>query len=370
MGQPLDPEEARLPSVLALHDRKGLAARLRELRRDPRHADRFARLVLREGLAPAEAARQLGADLPQELVAELSERLELLAREDSAEDGATRLLWRTPSGARFESVVLRAASGRRTLCVSVQARCPIGCTFCASGTRGEAATLSPDEVLEQVTRARRLVAAEDGHLRNLVFMGMGEPLLAEELLHASLEALLDPRGFAFGPSRLCVSTVGLPAGMLRLAERFPRVRQALSLHAARPEVRERLIPTSRTHGPAALRAAVQQVGERTGERVLVEVLLLEGVNDGPEDEAALAAWLEGLPVRLNLIPYNPPLAVPAEGTVDLALRPSPPARLEAWAAAFRARGVETTVRRSLGRDVGAACGQLAAPGEGRGPATA
>jgi 23S rRNA (adenine2503-C2)-methyltransferase len=267
-------------------------------------------------------------------------------------------------------VVLRAASGRRTLCVSVQARCPIGCTFCASGTRGAAATLSPDEVLEQVTRARRLVAAEGGHLRNLVFMGMGEPLLAEELLHGCLDALLDPRGFAFGPSRVCVSTVGLPEGMRRLAARYPRVRQALSLHAARPEVRERLIPTSRAHGPEALRAAVREVGERTGERVLVEVLLLEGVNDGPEDEAALAAWLEGLPARLNLIPYNPPAAVPAEGTVDLSLRPSPAARVEAWAAAFRARGVETTVRRSLGRDVGAACGQLAAPGGGRGPATA
>jgi 23S rRNA (adenine2503-C2)-methyltransferase len=356
--------------VLPLHDRQGLAARLRVLRRDPLAADLFARLVLREGVPPAEAAGRRGVELPSELVAELEERLVLVAREDSAEDGASRLLWRTPSGARFESVVLRAASGRRTLCVSVQARCPIGCAFCASGTRGPAASLSTDEVLEQVVRARRLVASEGARLRNLVFMGMGEPLLVEELLHGCLDALLDPRGFAFGPSRVCVSTVGLPAGMRRLAERFPRVRQALSLHAARPEVRERLIPTSRASGPAALREAVREVGARTGERVLVEVLLLEGVNDGPEDERALAAWLEGLPVRLNLIPYNRPGAAPADGTLDLALAPSPPQRVAAWADAFRARGVETTVRRSLGRDVAAACGQLAAGAgaDGAGPA--
>lgn len=347
--------------MIHLHDHAGLAAHCRELRVDPQHGERLARLVLREGESVDAALARLRGDVPRVWSDALArDLLALERREDSTADGATKLLFRTPSGAPLESVLLRAASGRRSLCLSIQSRCPIGCRFCASGSLGKVPPVALEEVLDQVVQARRLLAAEGGALRNLVFMGMGEPLLEEELLHAALERLLDPRGFAFGPSRVCVSTVGLPDGMRRLAARFPDVRQALSLHAARADVRERLIPVARTHGLAELREAVREVGERTGGRVLIEVLLLAGVNDGPEDEAALAAWLEGLPARLNLIPYNPPGVLPEDGTLDLSLRPAPRERCEAWADAFRARGVETTLRRSLGADVAAACGQLAA----------
>lgn len=347
--------------MIHLHDPAQLAAHCRELRVDPQHGERLARLVLREGQSVDAALARLRGEVPRAWSDALArDVLALERREDSAADGATKLLFRTSSGAPLESVVLRAASGRRTLCLSIQSRCPIGCRFCASGSLGKVPPVGLEELLDQVVQARRLLAAEGGALRNLVFMGMGEPLLEEELLHAALERLLDSRGFGFGPSRVCVSTVGLPGGMSRLAARFPGVRQALSLHAARPEVRERLIPVARTHGLDELRDAVREVGERTSGRVLVEVLLLDGVNDGPEDEAALAAWLEGLPVRLNLIPYNAPGVLPEDGTLDLTLRPTPRVRCEAWAAAFRARGVETTLRRSLGADVAAACGQLAA----------
>ncbi|MCB9916680.1 MAG: radical SAM protein [Planctomycetes bacterium] len=278
-----------------------------------------------------------------------------MRRVESALDGATRLLLESARGASFEAVLLRAASGRTTLCVSIQAGCNAGCAFCATGRLGLRARLGLDDVLGQVVLGRRLAAAEGRHLRNLVFMGMGEPLFEEELLHAALARLVDPRGFGFGPRRVCVSTVGVPDAMVRLAARFPGVHQALSLHSAVPEVRAALIPTARAHELDALRDAVAEVARRTGGRVLVEVLLLAGRTDRPADEAALAAWLEGLPVHLNLIPYNPLAAAPA-----LAPTPEPAAR--ALAARFRARGVPTTLRRSLGADVAAACGTLAGAG--------
>lgn len=283
----------------------------------------------------------------------------------SAQDGATKLLFRTSSGARLESVLLRIASGRTSLCLSIQTRCPVACRFCASGTLGKVDSLHVDEVLDQVVQARALLRLEDRELRNLVFMGMGEPLLEEDLLHECLARLTAPAGFGFPENRLLVSTVGFPDGMRRLAERFPGVRQALSLHAAREEVRCELIPAARSVSLRALREAVLEVGRITGGPVMIEYLLLAGVNDRPGDEAALLAWLEGLPVLLNLIPFNAPGSLGASHSVDSRLRPTPLEQGRDMAQRFRERGIRTTLRHSLGQDISAACGQLAvSPREG------
>ena len=335
--------------TVAVHDRAGLCALANELRTDPGPVLGAARRVLREGAGLAEALRGLPADLVTRIHAGEPAVLE---RVESARDGATRLLLEGTRGARYETVLLRPESGRTTQCLSVQAGCDAGCVFCATGQLGLKGRLALDDVLGQVLLGRRLAADEGRHLRNLVFMGMGEPLHEEELLFAALERLLDDRGFGFGPRRVCVSTVGVPAGMVRLAQRFPGVRQALSLHSAVAEERAALIPTGRRHGLEALREAVAEVGRLTGGRVFVEVLLLAGRTDRPEDEAALATWLQGLPVHLNLIPFNPPAG---EGELE----PTPEAEARALAGRFRDRGVPTTLRRSLGADIAAACGELA-----------
>ena len=142
----------------------------------------------------------------------------------------------------IESVILRIATGRTTLCVSSQVGCAAACDFCATGKMGIARNLSPAEILDQVVQARQIAAAEGRTIRNLVFMGMGEPFHNEENLYATLAALAAPELFHHPPSRILISTVGLPDAMIRAARRFPEVHFALSLHSARQDVRERLIP--------------------------------------------------------------------------------------------------------------------------------
>ncbi len=339
--------------VTFLHDTDDLERFAREFRVPPHHLHRLATLVLKRGFEPSVALAELPVPLPAELVERLRfESLLLEKRVDSAGDGATRLLFRTAAGAPVESVLLRIASGRTTLCLSCQSGCAVRCRFCATGREGLRAELTAPELLDQLVQAGRIAAAEGRKVRNLVFMGMGEPLLVESTLYEALDRLVHPCAFAFPATRIAVSTVGLPGAMIRLAGRFPEVRLALSLHSARAEVREALIPAAAEHSLEELRAAVLEIGRSRSAPVMIEYLLLEGWTDRPEDLAALAAWLDGLRVRLNLIPYN------FRGEND-PLKPTSRDDRDRIAAYFRSLGFQCTVRRSLGGDSGAACGQLA-----------
>lgn len=283
--------------------------------------------------------------------------------QDSREDGATKLLFALPTGQTFESVILRYPHGRTTLCVSSQVGCALRCRFCATGLIPEVVDLTAEQILEQVVATRRRLQPEGRTLRNVVFMGMGEPLQNEATLHSALEALTDGERFNIPPRSILVSSAGIPDAMLRLHERFPRVRLALSLHAALPEVRERLMPITRKHSLAALRAVLERVTEESS--VMLEVLLLDGVNDREVDLEALVDFCRDLSVHVNLIPFNP--IVPTRDSsrsglrngVDLALRPSDDARFRHFRAALEAAGIPVTRRYSLGRDIDAACGQLA-----------
>ena len=340
--------------MVSLHDSAELEALARRHRISPELLFRLATLVLKRGLAPEVALAELPALLPAALVAELRfEFLELETRRDSARDGATKLLFKTKAGAPLESILLRIASGRTALCISCQSGCAVRCRFCASGAEGLRTELTPEEILDQLVQARRLAAGEGRQVRNLVFMGMGEPLLTEATLHTSLRRLVDPRAFAFPAGRIAVSTVGLPEPMVRLARAFPEVRIALSLHSARQERREELIQLARRHSLDELRSAVAELGRIQRGPVMIEYLLLEGLTDSPEDLEALVSWLDGLAVHVNLIPYNP------LGMHD-PLRATPEPARRAFAEGLRARGHVSTLRYSLGADVLAGCGQLAA----------
>ncbi len=274
--------------------------------------------------------------------------LEMAERHESEIDGATKLIFKTHEGHLIESVILRPKTGRTSLCISTQIGCACYCSFCATGKMGFTRNLTTDEILDQVVQAGRLVKPEGRAIRNVVFMGMGEPLLNLKNLFQSLAFLREASAFNYAGSRLMVSTVGIPQAMARFTERFPEVQLALSLHSARQAVREKLMPQARTHSLAILREALCDAS-RHG-KVMVEYLMLAGVTDGEEDLQALENYLRDIPVHINIIPFNEYAGCNLRGT--------PKAERVAFADRLKAAGFDTTLRYSLGADIAAACGQL------------
>jgi 23S rRNA (adenine2503-C2)-methyltransferase len=249
-----------------------------------------------------------------------------------------------------------------TQCISSQVGCALDCTFCATATLGFGRQLTAGEIVDQVYRARRLVAAlpDDDptrragadHVTNLVFMGMGEPLHNYRNLVRALAILTDERGAALSRRRITVSTAGLVPGIEKLAREPLQVNLAVSLNATTDEVRDRLMPINRKWPIAALLQAVRRIPLDRRRRVTFEYVLLDGVNDSDGDAARLAALVTGIPSKVNLIPWNPHPLAP--------YRRPPDARVHAFQEALKERGLAVYVRRSRGDDIDAACGQLAA----------
>ena len=277
--------------------------------------------------------------------------LEIRERCESQLDGATKLLMQTSTGMLIETVILRITTGRTTLCLSSQIGCAAACDFCATGKMGMAQNLSASEILDQVLLAGQMLANENRTIQNIVFMGMGEPFHNEPALFDSLEILTSSDYFAIPPSRILVSSVGVADGMIRCAERFPNIKQAISLHSVRQDVRERLIPLARKFPLATLHSSMKRLNELQDSPVLVEYLMLAGINDSGEDAAELAQWLDGIDVHINLIPFN---------QIDDAphLMSSPSATIQRFSKRLKLAGHQVTTRYSLGRDIAGACGQL------------
>jgi 23S rRNA (adenine2503-C2)-methyltransferase len=340
--------------MLTPFDIAGVEKLRRELRIDPQAVRRFRNALLKHGRSDEDALAVLADGARGAFASRIDlHAIELHSRNDSQYDGASKLLFRTRAGMLIESVILRIATGRTTLCVSSQVGCAAACDFCATGKMGIAQNLTPAEILDQVVQARQALAVEGRTLRNLVFMGMGEPFHNEENLYATLDALTAPELFHQPPSRILVSTVGLPNAMIRCAHRFPTIRLALSLHSAQQEARERIIPLARRYPLDELRQAIVELNriQPANTEVMVEYLMLAGVNDSLEDARELADWLDGLRVHVNLIPFNPIEDAPHLHGSDRETR-------EAFGAHLKAAGFKTTIRYSLGADVAAACGQL------------
>ncbi len=277
--------------------------------------------------------------------------LSLAGRHDSVLDGATKLVFRTAQGLLLETVILRITSGRTAACLSTQVGCAANCDFCATGKMGIARNLSAAEILDQLVQVNQILASEHRSVRNVVLMGMGEPFHNEDEVNTALDVLAAPNCFHLNPQRVLVSTVGVPDAMIRCARRQPQVRMALSLHSARQEVRERLMPIARRHHLQELREVLVEVTAISGQEVMIEYLMLAGVNDAACDSAALIDYLHGIPVHVNLIPYNPIAETPHLTGSDQATR-------AAFSQALKAAGFPVTIRYSLGADIAAACGQL------------
>jgi 23S rRNA (adenine2503-C2)-methyltransferase len=290
--------------------------------------------------------------LPKELRARLTDSLPLAlapVTQQTSTDGTTsKWLWRTHDGAQVETVLM-VSDDRATVCVSSQAGCAMGCTFCATGQAGFERHLDAGEIVEQVVRAQHTTDARVSHV---VFMGMGEPLANVDAVCDALDRLHDDLGLS--ARHLTVSTVGVVPGMRRLAQFHLPVTLAVSLHAPTDRLRATLVPLNDRYSIGLVLDAAREYAAIKGRRVTFEYACIAGVNDEPDQADELADRLIGLRggTHVNLIPLNP--------TGEFAGQPPDRTRINRFAARLAAAGVTVTVRRNRGVDIDAACGQLRA----------
>ncbi|HEX4212646.1 MAG TPA: 23S rRNA (adenine(2503)-C(2))-methyltransferase RlmN [Candidatus Dormibacteraeota bacterium] len=343
------PDAAELPALTSLTSAE-LEAWMAE-RDQPRYRADQLRQRLAEGIAPEEML-----ELPQSLRAELGQAfrtssLRAIRRLDADRGSTSKLLYRLDGGYTVEAVVMRYPH-RSTLCISSQVGCPIGCPFCATGQGPFGRNLAAHEIVDQAIDAARLLREEGRRLSHVVFMGMGEPLANYASVLGAVRRISDPDWLGISPRRITVSTSGLVPRIERLAEEDLPATLAISLHAARDELRDELVPINRRYPLAQLVPAAQAYGARTGRRVSYEWVLLAGVNDTQRDARDLGRLLDRRLAHVNLIPFNP---VP-----DTPYREPSPAAVERFAGQVRDQGLNVTVRDTRGRESEAACGQLRA----------
>jgi 23S rRNA (adenine2503-C2)-methyltransferase len=272
-----------------------------------------------------------------------------IAAISTSADGTVKHLWRLEDGELIESVLIPSGE-RLTLCLSSQAGCAMACVFCATGWSGYRRQLTAGEIVSQFRGARRWAREQGrGSITNIVFMGMGEPLMNPAVQPAL--TLLN-QAYGLGARRLTVSTVGVVPGIRELARRPEQFRLAVSLHAPNSELRAQLVPLEKKYPLPVLMEALREFDAAGGRRITFEYVLIDGVNDRPDHAAQLLALVREFGAHVNLIPYNP---IPGP-----AWRPTPPSRQRAFARILEAGGVRATVRSPRGRDIAAACGQLRA----------
>ena len=336
-------------------------------------------LVKSLGVEPAFRGRQIFAwihnrlvfdfadmsDLPEKLRRDLAERalpvgLRLAERlQDS--DGAIKFRFRMLDGNTIESVMLPDERGRSTACLSTQVGCGMGCRFCRTGALGYTRDLLADEIVDQFLLLRSFLRSGDlsslsRELSNVVFMGMGEPLANLDNLHRAVDVLSCLQGSGFSTRRMTVSTCGLVEGIHSLRERKLPVRLAVSLVSADSEVRAGLMPVARSNPLPELRRALLEYQAALGKRITLEIVLMDGINDRPEDVEALVRFVRGEPsqpplrVLINLIPWNP--------LPDFSYRKPEAKRIEWFQRRIKQTGIPVTTRLSRGSTVCGACGQL------------
>lgn len=291
-------------------------------------------------------------DLPATLRKAMADEFSLLPAKVEkhliGSDRTEKLLLQLHDGQFIECVLMRETD-RRTVCISTQVGCAMGCVFCASGMLGLKRNLTTGEILEQVLRLDRLLAKGE-QITNLVVMGIGEPLANLKSLIPALDSLNDKGGLGLGARRITISTVGLPDKIRELAKSGKQYNLAVSLHAPNDVIRDRLVPVNDKIGMAAILRAADDYFEITGRRVTYEYVLLSGVNDDPQHARLLAKELQSRVAHVNLIPMN--------GVTELPyVEPTAP-RTNEFVAVLESFGIPATVRKRKGADIDAACGQL------------
>ena len=293
-------------------------------------------------------------DLPRSLRDDMERELRITSLQPIAvvqadREQTTKTLYELEGGHSVEAVVMRYA-GRSTLCISSQAGCPIGCPFCATGKFPFGRNLKAHEIVQQAIDAERMLAAEGRRLSHVVFMGMGEPMANYSAVVESVRRIADPELLGISPRRIVLSTSGLIPRIEQLGEEKIPVTLAISLHAARDELRDVLVPINRKYPVHDLVTAAQAYGEKTGRRVSYEWVMLAGVNDTARDANELGALLKGKLAHVNLIPFNPVDDTPYHAPDRTSIRE--------FRERIEAQGLNVTVRDTRGREADAACGQL------------
>ena len=295
---------------------------------------------------------ELPAKVRTRLAAETHLGVLPVALETDSTDGFTRkYLLSLADAARIETVLMRF-TGRVTACISSQVGCAMGCVFCATGQMGYTRHLTPGEIVAQAAHVQRALRPHRQRLRNVVLMGMGEPLHNYEAVMKAVDIMRDPNGLALGAERITLSTVGVVPGILRLAREKRPVHLAVSLHAATQAGRAALVPVAKKWPLDELMAACRTYSGTTGRRIFYEWTLIEGQNDSVEDARAVGRLLQGLPAQVNLIPLNP--------TNGYAGTPTHSAAAKHFQHILKHEfDLPSTVRQRRGIDIAAGCGQLA-----------
>jgi len=311
------------------------------------HAETLQAYIFRKGITDWDQIPEIPEKLRQHLKTHTQALTPQLIANQQAEDGTRKILLRMPDGKDVESVLI-PASGRLTQCISTQVGCAIGCKFCLTATAGLTRNLTAAEIMSQVYTARHLMAEP---VRNIVLMGMGEPLHNYEAVAQFVRMATDQKGMAFSPRRVTLSTAGLVPAIYRMIEDKLPCSLAVSLNATTNEIRNKIMPINQKYPLEellkAMRAYIDQHGRK---RILIEYILLGGVNDSILDAKRLISLLDGMASTINLLPFNPFQGSPWQ-------RPER-SQVETFRAELSQAGFTAIVRESRGRDISAACGQL------------
>ena len=275
--------------------------------------------------------------------------IEVVETQDSS-DGTTKVAFKMQDGLLVEGVLIPSEK-RATACISCQAGCTLGCKFCATGTLGFKRDLTASEIYEQIFYIKKLSEERGLNFSNIVYMGMGEPLLNYDNVLESIAMVTGKNGLEMSPRRITVSTAGLPDMIRRLADDEVRFNLAISLHSAVNEVRDTLMPINKKYNLAELSDAIRYFVDKTDTRPTFEYLLLNDVNDSMSDARALADYCRAFPIKINIIEYNP--------TENDQFQKASKERLDGFVKVLEGRNMIVHVRHSRGKDIDAACGQLA-----------
>ncbi|MFK8058042.1 MAG: 23S rRNA (adenine(2503)-C(2))-methyltransferase RlmN [Saprospiraceae bacterium] len=350
--------ETPIPSEIVKRDLRELSAEQLATWFDEQGEKKFRLKQLNQwlwqhGETDFDAMTNLGLGLRQNL----KEHFDIPTLEEDvrqkSNDGTIKLRWKLHDGHLMESVLIPVAKDDRyTVCVSSQIGCSLTCSFCATGTMKRVRNLTAGEIYDQVKRVNDICKEVYDHgLTNIVYMGMGEPLLAYAPVMRSIELITSPDGMGMSPRRITISTAGIAKAILRLAKDQSKVNLALSLHAGDDTKRSNIMPINDSNNLEVLMDALEEYYNLTGNKMSYEYIALRGFNDSEQDAHLLANLCKRFPVHVNVIEYNT-----IEGGQ---FQKTDPQVLDRFARVLRERGVMITVRRSRGKDIDAACGQLA-----------
>jgi 23S rRNA (adenine2503-C2)-methyltransferase len=307
--------------------------------------------IYNKDAASFEAMTNVGKELRAKFTEQFSfPVIKLLKTQESEDQETIKFLWELPDQKKVESVLIMSGD-RRTVCISCQVGCPARCAFCASGREGLLRNLSPAEIVEQVLHINRFLKEKGERVSHLVYMGMGEPLENYEAVVKSIQIFHQPEGLNISQRRITVSTVGVVEGIQRLAKEELKVNLVLSLHAPNQNIRKKIIPYARKYPLEEILLAMEGYSRDTKRDITYEYTLLAGINDHFKNAQELSKLLQGKQCTVNLIPYNP---IPG-----LNLDRPEKEKIEEFRHVLEEAGINTTWRYTKGKDIAAACGQLA-----------